>query len=142
MAERAGLYTRGGRYEGPTGITGVLNATLREENIPAATVWANVPHYVSASPNPPATLALLKSIAAMLSVEVPLGRMVRASAAFDVQLTEATSKNEEVSEYVKTLEERVDAEAERTTPQIELPATENILEDIENFLRRSGRGDS
>jgi proteasome assembly chaperone (PAC2) family protein len=139
MAERAGLYTRGGRYEGPTGITGVLNAILRDENVPAATVWANVPHYVSASPNPPATLALLKSLSAMLSVEVPLGRMVRASAAFDQQLTEATSKNDEVSEYVKTLEERVDAERELETPQIELPATENILEDIENFLRRSGR---
>lgn len=142
MAERAGLYTRGGRYEGPTGITGVLNATLRDGNVPAATVWANVPHYVSASPNPPATLALLKSIAAMLAVEVPLGRMVRASAAFDQQLTEATSKNDEVSEYVKTLEERVDAEREMEMRQIELPATENILEDIENFLRRSGRQDS
>lgn len=46
----------------------------------------------------------------MLSVEVPLGRMVRASAAFDEQLNEATSKNDEVSEYVRSLEERVDAE--------------------------------
>ena len=75
MQARAGLYTRGGRYEGPTGITGVLTATMRDLDVQAASVWANVPHYVSASPNPPATLALLKAVTAMLEAEVPLGRM-------------------------------------------------------------------
>ena len=142
MQVRAGLYTRGGRYQGPTGISGVLNATFRELDVPAASIWANVPHYVSASPNPPATLALLKSLSAMLSVEIPLGRMVRASAAFDSQLSEATSKNTEVSEYVRTLEERVDAEAATEEARPELPAPEMIVEDIEEFLRRSSRGDS
>jgi hypothetical protein len=79
----------------------------------------------------------------MLSVEIPLGRMVRASAAFDSQLSEATSKNTEVSEYVRTLEERVDAETAATEePRPELPAPEMIVEDIEEFLRRSSRGDS
>jgi proteasome assembly chaperone (PAC2) family protein len=142
MQTRAGLYTRGGRYQGPTGISGVLSATFRELDMPAASIWANVPHYVSASPNPPATLALLKSLSAMLSVEIPLGRMVRASAAFDSQLSEATSKNTEVSEYVRTLEERVDAESATEEPRPELPAPEMIVEDIEEFLRRSSRGDS
>jgi hypothetical protein len=78
----------------------------------------------------------------MLSVEIPLGRMVRASAAFDSQLSEATSKNTEVSEYVRTLEERVDAESATEEPRPELPAPEMIVEDIEEFLRRSSRGDS
>ena len=142
MQTRAGLYTRGGRYQGPTGISGVLSATFRELDVPAASIWANVPHYVSASPNPPATLALLKSLSAMLSVEIPLGRMVRASAAFDAQLSEATSKNTEVSDYVRTLEERVDAETVTDEPRPELPAPEMIVEDIEEFLRRSSRGDS
>ena len=110
--------------------------------MPAATIWANVPHYVSASPNPPASLALLKSLMAMLEIEVPLGRMVRASAAFDAQLNEATSKNTEVSEYVRTLEERIDAENagvefDDDEPPAELPATESIVQDIEDFLRRS-----
>jgi proteasome assembly chaperone (PAC2) family protein len=140
MQERAGLYTRGGRYEGPTGINGILNATLRDLDVPAATVWANVPHYVSATPNPPATLALLKALMAMLSVEVPLGRMVRASAAFDAQLNEATAKNTEVSDYVKTLEERVDRER-LPEDQPELPATESIVKDIEDFLRRGPQGE-
>jgi predicted ATP-grasp superfamily ATP-dependent carboligase len=136
MQERAGLYTRGGRYEGPTGINGVFNASLRDKDIPSASVWANVPHYVSATPNPPATLAILKSLMSMLSFEVPLGRMVRASAAFDAQLNEATAKNTEVSDYVRTLEERVDAESPLLpdTPA-ELPATESIVKDIEDFLR-------
>ena len=136
MQARAGLRARGGRYEGPTGISGVLGATLRDLDIPAAAVWANVPHYVSATPNPPASLALLRTLTSMLSVEVPLGRMVRASAAFDEQLNEATSKNDEVSEYVRSLEERVDAESEVSAPSIELPATESIVEDIEEFFRQ------
>ena len=139
MQERAGLYTRSGRYQGPTGISGVLSATFRELDVPAASIWANVPHYVSASPNPPATLVLLKSLSSMLAVEVPLGRMVRASAAFEAQLTEATSKNNEVSDYVKTLEERVDAEAAREEIPEDLPAPEMVVQDIEEFLRRSSQ---
>jgi predicted ATP-grasp superfamily ATP-dependent carboligase len=136
MLERGGLFQRGGRYEGPTGISGVLNVALRERDIPAATIWANVPHYVSASPNPRATLSLLQSLTAMLEVEVPLRRMERASEAFDAQLNEATQKNAEVSEYVRSLEERVDAENRGVDePATELPATESIVKDIEDFLR-------
>jgi len=141
MQKRAGLTTRGGRYEGPTGINGVLNATFRELDLPAATIWANVPHYVSAAPNPPATLALLKTLTSMLTIEVPLGRMVRASAAFDAQLNEATAKNTEVSDYVRTLEERVDAEERDIEIPAELPATEMIVQDIEDFLRRASEKD-
>jgi proteasome assembly chaperone (PAC2) family protein len=142
MQDRAGLFTRGGRYEGPTGINGVFNVSLREQSLEAATIWANVPHYVSASPNPPASLALLKSLIAMLEVQVPLGRMVRASAAIDQQLNEATSRNTEVSDYVRQLEERIDAENEGVEfddddELEELPATESIVQDIEDFLRRS-----
>ena len=144
LLERAGIYTRGGRYEGPTGINGVFNAGLRDKAVASGNIWANVPHYVSASPNPPVTLALLKSLSAMLSLEVPLGRMVRASAAFDAQLNEATSRNTEVSDYVKSLEERVDSEGDddgdyEVVADEELPATESIVQDIEDFLRGSSR---
>lgn len=145
MQERAGLFTRGGRYEGPTGINGVLNVALREQNLPAGTLWANVPHYVSASPNPPASLALLKTLTAMLQIEIPLGRMVRASAAFDQQLNEATSRNSEVSDYVRNLEQRIDSEAEGNfdldDEHTELPEPESIVQDIEEFLRRSASDD-
>jgi proteasome assembly chaperone (PAC2) family protein len=140
LQEKAGLHMRSGRYEGPTGINGVFNAALREASVPAASIWANVPHYVSASPNPPATLALLRSVTNMLDVEVPLRRMERASESFHVQLTEATEKNEEVSEYVRTLEERVDEELRGANPSTELPATESIVKDIEDFLRGSQEG--
>lgn len=145
MAERAGLSARGGRYEGPTGINGVLNVAYRENDIRTGTIWANVPHYVSASPNPPASLALLKSLMAMLEMEIPLGRMVRASAAFDQQLNEATSRNTEVSDYVRSLEERIDSEGEDAfdydddeddTDDGELPEPDAIVQDIEDFLRR------
>jgi hypothetical protein len=146
MLERAGIYTRGGRYEGPTGINGVFNASLRDAAVQTGSIWANVPHYVSASPNPPATLAILKALTAMLSLEVPLGRMVRASAAFESQLNEATSRNTEVSDYVKSLEERIDSEGDEEDGDEEetfeeLPATESIVQDIEEFLRKSSKDD-
>lgn len=146
MLERAGIYTRGGRYEGPTGINGVFNASLRDAAVQTGSIWANVPHYVSASPNPPATLAILKALTAMLSLDVPLGRMVRASAAFESQLNEATSRNTEVSDYVRSLEERIDSEGDDEDGDDqetfeELPATESIVQDIEEFLRKSSKED-
>ena len=142
MLERAGIYTRGGRYEGPTGINGVFTASLRDKAVASGSIWANVPHYVSAAPNPPATLAILKSLTAMLALEVPLGRMVRASAAFESQLNEATSRNTEVSDYVRSLEERIDSETDDDLGDEileELPATESIVQDIEDFLRKSSK---
>jgi predicted ATP-grasp superfamily ATP-dependent carboligase len=144
MAEKAGLVVRGrGRYEGPTGISGVLSAALRDREMPLSSIWANVPHYVSATPNPTASLALLKSVHGMLSVDVPLGRMIRASAMFDSQLAEATAKNAEVSEYVRNLEERLDRHGEDATEEpeeVELPEAETILEDVEEFFRRPPGG--
>jgi proteasome assembly chaperone (PAC2) family protein len=140
MLERAGIPTRTrGRYQGPTGISGVLSAALQDKGIPLASIWANVPHYVSASPNPTATLAILRAATAMLEVEVRLGRMVRASAAFDRQLNEATSQNEQVQEYIQTLEARLDAESavEDERAEEELPSTEKIVEEIEKLLRRT-----
>jgi proteasome assembly chaperone (PAC2) family protein len=139
MMVRAGLVRRGGRYEGPTGISGVLSTTLRERETPLASLWANVPHYVNATPNPAASLALLRSLGSMLKVEIPMGRMIRAAAAFDHQLNEATAKNTEVLDYVRSLEERIDSEVagleEEQGEPAELPPTETIVKDIEEFLR-------
>jgi proteasome assembly chaperone (PAC2) family protein len=143
MAARAGIQNRArtGRYTGPTGISGVLTTELRTRSIPVGSLWANVPHYVSATPNPTASLALLQALGAMLEVQIPLGRMIRASAAFKTQLEEATSKNAEVSEYVRALEERIDAiESEDDDEQQEapeLPPAESILQDVEDFFRQS-----
>jgi proteasome assembly chaperone (PAC2) family protein len=144
MAARAGIANRRGmgRYEGPTGISGVLTTELRQRDIQIGSLWANVPHYVSATPNPTASLAILQALGAMLEVQIPLGRMIRASAAFKTQLEEATSKNAEVSEYVRALEERLDAaeaeaESEQAMPPRELPPAESILKDVEEFFRQS-----
>jgi hypothetical protein len=73
----------------------------------------------------------------MLDIEVPLTRMMRHATAFESQLNEATAKNTEVSEYVRSLEERIDAENEIIRPPAELPAAENLVQDVEEFLRRS-----
>jgi hypothetical protein len=83
-------------------------------------------------------------------MEIPLGRMVRASAAFDQQLNEATSRNSEVSDYVRSLEERIDKEGEDAfdyddeedhDEDGELPEPGTIVQDIEDFLRRSSQDD-
>lgn len=138
MAARAGIVTRSGRYEGPTGISGVFSASLRNLDVQSGSIWANVPHYVSAAPNPSATLALLRSLSGALSFQIRLGRMVRASTSFDEQLSEATTKNDEVSDYVRNLEQQIDAESDVTEPA-ELPATDLIVQDIEEFLKRSSQ---
>jgi len=142
MAARAGITARrgAGRYQGPTGISGVLTTELRSRDIALGSLWANVPHYVAATPNPTASLAILQALGAMLEVQIPLGRMIRASAAFKTQLEEATSKNAEVSDYVRALEERIDAaetEEGDEEPRPELPPAESILQDVEEFFRQS-----
>jgi predicted ATP-grasp superfamily ATP-dependent carboligase len=144
MAARAGLINRGqGRYQGPTGISGVLTTELRTRQKTMGSIWANVPHYVSATPNPTASLAILEALTAMLEVQIPLGRMIRASTAFKSQLEEATSKNAEVSDYVRSLEERLDGqvEPEQEETPTELPPAESILQDVEDFFRQSRGGD-
>jgi len=139
MLDRAGIAQRGrGRYQGPTGISGVLTAALQTRGVPLASVWANVPHYVSATPNPTASLAILRALTGMLQVEVRMGRMIRASAAFERQLNEATSQNEQVREYIQTLEARLEEEEALGDgePRSELPSTEKIVQEIEELLRR------
>jgi predicted ATP-grasp superfamily ATP-dependent carboligase len=139
MLERAGIIQRGrGRYQGPTGINGVFSARLQDRDLPVASVWANVPHYVSATPNPTASLALLRALTGMLEIEVRMGRMIRASAAFERQLNEATSQNEQVREYIQTLESRLDEEQaiEEEEPHEELPSSDKIVQEIEELLRR------
>src|SRR6478752_6534074 len=58
LVQRVGLSPSS--YEGPTGIVGVLHAACQEAGVPTASLWASVPHYVAAAPNPKAALALVR----------------------------------------------------------------------------------
>jgi proteasome assembly chaperone (PAC2) family protein len=137
LAARLGL--RATRYEGPTGIVGVLNTICREQNVPAVSLWANVPHYISGIENPRATLALVRRVLTLLHGEADLSDLEEAVRQFDSNLTEIVSQNEKIAGYVKKLESR-DAEEEPPSPaaphESDLPPASELVAEIEQFLRQ------
>ena len=106
------LHLRQSRYEGPTGIVGVLHAESRGASISSASLWATVPHYVATPPNPKATHALLDRLSALLEITLDLSELESASGAWEEQVDEVAADDKEVSGYVRSLEDRYDEEAE------------------------------
>src|SRR5208282_1740854 len=109
-ARRFGLQET--RYEGPTGIAGVFQDACVAAGIPAVTFWAAIPHYVSHPPNPKATVALLRRVEDVLDVEVPLADLPALAEAWEQEITEMTTDDEELAEYVQSLEQHGDAEVD------------------------------
>ncbi len=138
LAARLGL--RPTRYEGPTGIVGVLNTICREEGIPTASLWANVPHYVSGIENPKAAMALVRRVLALLGTEADLSDLVEAARQFDQNLDEVVGQNAKIAEYVRKLERKPPDEEEGAEPAAqpgdELPPSADLLAEIEQFLRQ------
>ncbi|WP_106403622.1 PAC2 family protein [Actinocorallia populi] len=120
------------RYEGPTGILGVLQDGCDGLGITTVSLWAQVPHYVSSPPSPKATLALLRRVEDILDVTVPLGELPEQSRAWEEGVNELAEQDTEVADYVRTLEEQKDA--------AELPEAsgESIAREFERYLRRRG----
>jgi proteasome assembly chaperone (PAC2) family protein len=135
----ARLAVRASRYEGPTGIVGVLNVACREQGLATATVWANVPHYVSGIENPKAALALVQRVLTLLNLEADLGDLEEASRQYDQNLAEIVAQNAKIKAYVAKLESRDAAteEAEtRSAPGSDLPPASELVAEIEQFLRQ------
>ena len=120
------------RYEGPTGIVGVLHDQCVQRGLPSVSFWAAVPHYVAQPPSPKATLALLRRVEDVLDVEVPLGDLEEQARLWERQVNELAAEDTEVAEYVRSLEER---EAEEDLPEA---SGEAIAREFERYLRRSG----
>lgn len=131
VASRLDLTTS--RYEGPTGIVGVLHDALRREGIAAASLWANVPHYITTSTNPMATSALLTRLQDLLGLTLDLRELTVATNRFTAEVDGALAASPEISDYVRRLESQADAEP---APTEELPAGEDLVLDVEDFLRR------
>jgi proteasome assembly chaperone (PAC2) family protein len=135
----ARLRLRATRYEGPTGIVGVLNTISREQGMATANLWANVPHYISGIENPRATLALVQRVLELLHGTADLSDLEEAGRQFDQNLGEIVSQNEKIAGYVKKLESR-DAEPEEpvtpATAQSDLPPASELVAEIEQFLRQ------
>jgi proteasome assembly chaperone (PAC2) family protein len=134
LVDRLGLASS--RYEGPTGIVGVLHDACRAASVPSVSLWAPVPHYLAAPPNPPATLGLLERFGALCELDLDLQRLERTAVAWREKVDEVTSADDDVRGYVKTLEERFDAEADSEEPWgAHLPSGDELASEVERFLR-------
>ena len=119
-------------YEGPTGIVGVIQEACERFGIPAVSLWAAIPHYVSQPPSPKGTLALVRKVEDVLDVPVPLGDLVEEARAWEIGVNELAEEDEEVAEYVRQLEEA------RDTTDLPEASGEAIAREFEKYLRRRG----
>ena len=139
----AQLRVRPTRYEGPTGIVGVLNSISREQGFATASLWANVPHYISGIENPKATMALIRRVLPLLGTTLDLADLEEAGSQFDQNLREIVGQNAKIATYVAKLEAADVAEEPATAPNVsELPPASELLSEIEQFLRQHRPGAS
>lgn len=134
LIDRLGLAHS--RYEGPTGIVGVLHDQCRVAGVPSVSLWAPVPHYLAAPPNPPATLALLDRANGLLDLQLDLGPLERTAVTWREKVDEVALADDDVRQYVTTLEERYDENAEADQSWGEnLPSGDELASELERFLR-------
>jgi proteasome assembly chaperone (PAC2) family protein len=129
LVEELGLASS--RYEGPTGIVGILHDACRRAELPSASLWAAVPHYASLAASPKAALALCKRLAGLLGTEFKLADLERASDAYERQVSEAVASDEETEAYVHELEQRRDTLGE----ELDVPTGETLAAELTRFLR-------
>ncbi len=143
LARRVGLAVSG--YEGPTGIVGVLVDALRQADLPAASLWAAVPHYVHQMPSPKAALALVERSAALLGTPVDPLPLRTAAEEYERQVSERVADDEDAAAYVAQLEDAEDLEADDAFDDVDSPGPgeaalqlgsgEDLAAEVERFLR-------
>ena len=120
-------------YEGPTGILGVLHDACRVAGLPSASLWAAVPHYIAASPNPKASLALIRKLEGLVGVVVDAGELEAGAAEYERQVNLAVAHDPDIQAFVEKLE----ASAGDAAPEsFELPSGEAIERELQRFLRQ------
>jgi proteasome assembly chaperone (PAC2) family protein len=119
------------RYEGPTGIVGVVHDACRQANVPSVSLWAAVPHYVSLAPSPRAALALVRRFGELLGVDIDVAELEQASDEYSEQVSEAVSTDAETAAYVEELERRVDM----LEAADDLPSGDTLAAELTRFLR-------
>jgi proteasome assembly chaperone (PAC2) family protein len=129
LVEELGLEPS--RYEGPTGIVGVLLDAARRQSIPSLSLWAAVPHYVSLAPSPRAALALVDRFAELLELEVDTDELETAASEYSDQVSDAVSTDAETAAYVEELERRVDM----LSTEDDLPSGDTLAAELTRFLR-------
>jgi proteasome assembly chaperone (PAC2) family protein len=137
LVEELGLQLS--RYEGPTGIVGVLLDACRQQGIPSVSLWAAVPHYVSLAPSPPAARALCERLAGVLGADIDVAELVDAETAYVEQVSQAVASDNETAAYVEELEQRADSLDSWLESAGGLPSGEALAAEISRFLRERER---
>jgi predicted ATP-grasp superfamily ATP-dependent carboligase len=138
LVERIGLPQTS--YEGPTGIVGVLHGACQEAGMPSASLWASVPHYVAAAPNPKAALALVRRLESLVGVSVDAGELETAASDYERQVSAAVNSDPEVQAFVERLERAAAEDEPELRPQ-DLPSGDVLAREFQRFLRQRGPGD-
>jgi predicted ATP-grasp superfamily ATP-dependent carboligase len=129
LVQELGLSTS--RYEGPTGIVGVLHDACNKAGIASASLWAAVPHYVSLTPSPRAAAALCNRLGGMMEIEIDTTELDRAAETYEEQVSQAVASDEETAAYVEELEQRADTIEE----QVDLPSGDALAAELTRYLR-------
>jgi len=129
------------RYEGPTGIVGVLLDSCRRVGIPSVSLWAAVPHYVQLAPSPPAAKALCERLAGVLATDIDVTELTEASEEYVEQVSQAVATDTETAGYVEELERRTDS-LDWLEESDDLVSGDALAAEITRFLReREADGD-
>jgi predicted ATP-grasp superfamily ATP-dependent carboligase len=134
MLDRVGISPSS--YEGPTGIVGVMHAACAEAGLPAASLWAAVPHYVAAAANPKAALALLRRVEVLVGVSVDVSELESAAGDYERQVGLAVQSDPEIQAFVERLEQAA-ADDEQNSPA-QVPTGDVIAREFQRFLRQRG----
>jgi predicted ATP-grasp superfamily ATP-dependent carboligase len=134
LIEQLGLQRS--RYEGPTGIVGVLHDACSRAGLPSVSLWAAVPHYVSLAPSPRAALALCQRLGEILGTDIDTAELDEATERYSEQVSEAVAADEETAAYVAELEQR----AELIDEEENLPSGDSLAAELTRFLRERERG--
>jgi proteasome assembly chaperone (PAC2) family protein len=136
LAERLGLNVS--RYEGPTGILGVLGDLASDEGIPSIGLWAALPHYLNLAPNPWGAMALIEELRRLLPMAVDTGPLADQTEAFDAAVSDLVDENPELAGYIERLEADTDDEDdddEQGSPGLADLPPEELVAEVERYLR-------
>jgi proteasome assembly chaperone (PAC2) family protein len=133
LVQRLGLTQSS--YEGPTGIVGVLHGACQTAGLPSASLWAAVPHYIAAAPNPKAALALVRKLEGLVGVAVDATELESAVTDYERQVNAAVQSDPDVQAFVERLETAARAQEDEGD---DLPSGESIARDLQRFLRQRG----
>ena len=125
-------------YEGPTGITGVLHHVCAAAKLPSVSLWASVPHYVAAAPNPKVALALVRAFEGAAGLIVDASELESAAEDYDRQVSAAVASDPEVKAFVERLETAMDEVSDDPVDPDNIPSADTIASDFQRFLRQRG----